>query len=358
MKFVNNIVLATVAVGLASPVCALELDAKNGVKLSMGGYVKAQGIYFDPDGSDRFFEGDARETRFNISTARTVEGHQAQVFIEGDFWDNHTTMESDNSHAWRLRHAYLKVDNFTAGQTWNGQFMATARLDTEIMDFWNLGYGTIWGNGAVIRSDIVLHYKLGGALLTLQDPVYADADVPDLVASYSLKTGNGHEFNVAVTGREVDTGISGSEYGAAVSVASRLQFGKTSVHLSAFTGEGAGVYAGWGYNGMRGAATSDVNEAGDLITVTGFAAGMGHRFSDKIRANLRYAQVKADEVASNIDDDTLKLMHANLIYTYVPGIEFGIEWRDQSAATRPPTSASSSLRPAGRQFEVMAKYRF
>ncbi|TCK04320.1 porin [Marinobacterium mangrovicola] len=355
---IKKIAAAIMVAGLSSQVSALELGEFNGTTFSVGGYVKAEGVFSMPDDDDNFFEGGARQSRINFSAAKNVDGHQVRGFIESDFWDNNTT-NNDSTYAMRLRHAYISVDNLTVGQTWNGQFFATAPFDTEMINLWGVGTGTLAGNGAVIRPDLVLHYSLGGFRFTFQDPVYEDADYPDMVVAYTKRTQGGHAFNLAITGREVETVGDESDFGAAISLASKFRFGNTSFSLSGFTGEGAGIYAGWGYNGAMGPATSDYNPVKDeLIRTTGFAVGASHKFNDQWRANIRYGQTKADEVAAGMDEDTLKLALVNLIYTHSTGVDFGIEFRDQNVANRPPSAANTSQRPAGSQVEVMAMYKF
>ncbi|MBB5321738.1 porin [Marinobacter oulmenensis] len=374
MMLKNKLALAIIAVGISTQAAAVEIGEFNGTQLSIGGYVKAEGIVDMPDDGDQDFEGSMRQTRLNVSAKRKIQGHNVKAFVEGDFWDNNMT-DSDSTYALRLRHAYIGVDNFTIGQTWNGQFFANAPFDVEMVNFWGLGTGTIAGNGAVVRPDLGIHYTLGGLRLTLQDPVYDQAGFPDMVAAYTYRTG-GHAFNLAVTGREVGVddalgnGGDDTEFGAAISAAAKLQFADTTLAFSAFTGEGAGVYAGWGYNGAYGPnQETDVNsETGDLIKTTGFSAGVTQKFMDNLRGTIRYGQVESDEINTGAGigpqpvDDTLKMVNVNLIYTYLPGLDLGIEWRDQNAGTRvaggPNDPASSSMRPKGQQVELFAKYSF
>lgn len=357
MMIRKKLALAIMVAGISSQASALELGEINGTKFSVGGYIKAEGIFTDPDDGDTSFEGSARQTRINFAADRQVDGHKLRAFVEGDFWDNNTA--TDSTYAWRLRHAYLQVDGLTVGQTWNGQFFANAPFDVEMINFFGLGTGTIAGSGAVVRPDLVMHYTNGGLRLTLQDPIYSDANIPDMVAAYTYRTESGHAFNVALTGREVETLNNDSEFGAAISLAGKLKFGNTSLALSGYTGKGNNIYSGWGYGGASSPVNEgEMNAAGDLVKTTGFSAGVSHRFNDKLRGNIRYGQVTADEVAGNVADDTFKMTNVNLIYTYMPGLDFGIEWRDQNAANRPPTSAGSSLRPAGQQIELMAMYKF
>ncbi|WP_067218488.1 porin [Marinomonas gallaica] len=360
MMIKTKVALAVLAAGLSSQVLAVELGEFNGTKFNVGGYLKAETVFDRPDDGKNTVEGSVRQSRFNLGTSSMVEGHKVRGFIEGDFWDNNTS--SDSSYAWRLRHAYINIDNVTVGQTWNGQFYANAPFDTEMINFWGLGIGTIAGNGAPVRPDLVVHYTTNGWRFTLQDPVYSNADVPDAVVAYTRRTQSGHAFNVALTGREVDTtptvdSDDQSDYGVAISLASKLKFGDTSLSLSAFTGEGAGVYAGWGYLGNTGpSGVTEVDSNGDMVTLTGFSAGIGHKFSDKLRANLRYGQVHSDKSA--LSEATLQQTTLNMIYTYLPQVELGIELRDQNAANRPPSSQGTSARPAGSQVELMAMYKF
>lgn len=352
----KQLFLAFMLTGLSFNSLALDLGEFEGMKFSVGGYVKAEGQFNMPDDGDRGFEGGARQTRLNLTVAKTIQSHKLKGFVETDFWDDNT--ESDSTYAPRIRHAYLQVDNLTIGQTWNGHFFATALFDVEMIDFWNPGYGSISANGAVVRPDLVVHYTHGGARFSLQDPVYTDADVPDMIASYTHRMPNGHAMNLAVFGREIETGTDDSKFGVGVSAAAKLKFDNITVGMTAYTGKGGGVYAGWGYNGARGTATADVNDNGDLISTTGFSIGATYKFSEQWRSTLRYGQVEADEVADTMTEDTIRMAHWNLIYTYLPNLEFGLEVRDQNAASRPPTSAGTSVRPAGQQVELMAKYQF
>src|SRR5690554_888836 len=212
MMFKNKLALAILAAGISTQAAAAEIGEFNGTKLSIGGYVKAEGVYDMPENGSDDFAGSMRQTRLNVSAVKQVDGHTLKAFVEGDFWDNNIGADfADGTYGLRLRHAYVAVDNVTVGQTWNGQFFANAPFDVEMVNFWGLGVGTIAGNGAVIRPDLVAHYTLGGLRLTLQDPVQEGSAYPDMVAAYTYRTG-GHAFNAAITGREVqDTGNNGDD---------------------------------------------------------------------------------------------------------------------------------------------------
>ncbi|WP_027855262.1 hypothetical protein [Marinobacterium litorale] len=347
MMIKNKLALAVMVAGISTQVSAVELGEFNGTTFSVGGYIKGEAIIDRPDdvaktayGDDDSFDSTARQSRVNFKASKSVEGHKLTGFVEGDFYGSGST-----SYDWRLRHAYMQVDNLTVGQTWNGQFWTNAPFDVEILDFFGTGVGSFAGSGAVVRPDLVVHYTTGGFRFTAQDPLYADADIPDLVAAYTYRAKSGHAVNIAVSGREVETdpAASDSEFGVSLQLSGKFKFGNTSVAAGAFSGEGGAVYAGWG---------DDVDASNDLTTTTGFYAGISQKFSPKLRGNLRYGQVESDEIVRE-GEDTVRMTNVNLIYTYVPGLDFGIEWRDRSATTIP-----TGLRTAGQQIEVMAMYKF
>ena len=361
MKLVNILSLSILTAMASTTTSAIELGEFDGTTFSVGGYVKAEGIFSKPDDDDNFFEGSARQSRVNFTAARTIDGHKVKGFIESDFWDNSTAASGDSTYGMRLRHAYIAVDNLTVGQTWNGQFFSSAPFDVESINFFGAGMGTIGGGGGIVRPDLVLHYRTNGLLLTAQDPAFSDASYPDISVGYTKRTESGHAFNVSASGREVGAGTAGDQgkFGAAISLAAKLKLSaNTKLAVSAFTGEGAGVYAGWGYDGEKGPGSKDYDPTtGDLITTTGFSTGISHKFNSKLRGNIRYGQLTASEVTPGMDD-TYKQSNANLIYTYLPNLDLGIELRDQNMRIRPPHANGSSNRPAGKQIELMAMYKF
>lgn len=352
MKKINKLAIAVLSAAAVSSANAADLGEINGTKFSVGGYIKAEGVFNDPDAGDSSFDGTARESRVNFKATKEVNGHKVTAFVEGDFWgDFHT----NSSYNWRLRHAFVQVDNVTVGQTWNGQFWAVAPLDGEMMNFWGLGAGTIAGNGARVRRDVVLHYTNAGFRFSAQDPIYLDSDTPDLVLSYTKKLESGSAYNVALTGREVQNGT-GSDYGVGISAAAKLLLGSSSqLRVSAYAGEGMGVYSGVCVGGAWvnvGDANCDA-EGGSLVDQTGYAVAYRHQFNSKLRSTVRYGEVNVDDVA----DTNLEMTTANLIYTYLPNLDLGVEWRDQNIDTL-AVGPFAGARPAGNQLEIMAKYRF
>ncbi|MBH0006811.1 porin [Psychrobacter sp. SWN149] len=343
MLYIKRLSLGVAILASAASAQAIEIVTKGDTNLSIGGYIKAEGLFNSPDEGDSEFQGNLRQSRINVKTTKTVEDKKLTGFIEGDFYGDYATGGSNL----RLRHAYVQLDDLTVGKTWNGQFLAVAPLSTEQIDFWGTGVGTISGGGSYIRPDLTLHYTHKGFRFSAQEPAYDNANLPDLVMSYKDSLSN-FDYNVALTAREVKNGED-SDTGVGVSLAGKLKIGDDSVHASVYSGDGMGAYSAicvGGPLGRTGGVDCDA-EDGKLISQTGYSVGYKHQFTQKLRGNLRYGEVNVDDAA----DTSATVKSANLIYEYLPDLDVGIEWREQNKTTLP-------WMPAGQQIEVMAKYTF
>lgn len=334
---------------------AIELGEFDGTAVSIGGYFKAEGNFNNPDAGDSDFKGTSGQSRLNFKAQREINGHNLTGFIEGDFYGGDVT---DSSHELRLRHAFIKVDNLTVGQTWSGQFLASVPYDIPFLDFFNAGKGNLGGNGGVVRPNLVMHYEQMGFRVSLQEPINSEASYPDFVLNYAKKFDNGLALSIAFTGRDVaksnvTNDSDDSKFAGSVIYASKYTFGDTGLHLNGYSGKGQGVYAGFGYGGAWNPSLRpvvDVDSNGKLVTTTGLVVGISHKLTDKITGAVRYAQVEADKTTLG-SEDKFDIKHVNLVYSYLPGLDFGIEWRDQNLPSHP-------TRPAGQQVEIMAMYKF
>lgn len=354
---------AACCLSTASGAYAVQIADIDGTKVSLGGYVKAEGVFNRPDGnaaagSENSFLAGMRQSRLNLKIAKDVDGHKVSGFFEGDFYGN-SKADAGTAIYWRMRHAAIQVDNVMVGQFWNGQMLATAPLDPGMINFWGAGVGTIGGNGATVRPQLLMHYKTDGLRLSVQDPVYTDAGYPDLVASYLIKTESGVAVSLAATGRDTDTtpdvDDSESKFGAGFSVSGKVPVGKSSLHLSGYSGKGMGAYSGVGVGGAyRGADRIDA-EDGDLVSQTGFVAGVKHSFSDNLKGTVRYAKITVDDEA----ETELVMNNVNLVYTYLKGLDIGMEWRRQTLGTVSQADSDwQRTRPKGQQLEFMAMFKF
>jgi len=340
MLYLKKLSFGLAVFGVCAQAQAIELVTNGDTTLSIGGYVKAEGIFNPPDEGDSEFKGSARQSRINFKTTKTLDDKKLTGFIEGDFYGNYGTGKKGGAEL-RLRHAYFQVDDLTVGKTWNGQFLAVYPLLTEQLDFLGTGLGTIAGGGAYIRPDLTLHYVYKGLRFTAQDPVFEEASLPDMVISYKDNISN-FSYNVAATAREAENG-NDSDVGVGVSLAGKLNLGNDSLHASVYNGKGMGAYS----TVCVGSSPNCDAEDGKLVSQTGYTVGYRHKFTEKLLSNMRYGEINVDDAA----DTSVNVKSVNLVYEYIPDLDIGIEWRDRSDKT-------ISQVKKGQQVEVMAKYNF
>lgn len=343
MLDIKKLSFSLAVLGACGQAQAIDVVTHKDATLSIGGYVKAEGIFYSSDESESEFKGSARQTRINLKTTKNVEDKKLTGFIEGDFYGNAANGGSDL----RLRHAYVQLDDLTIGKTWNGQFLAVYPLLTEQLDFRGTGLGTISGGGADIRPDLTVHYTHKGIRFTAQDPVYDEANLPDMIVSYK-NTISDISYNFAVTARETKNGDD-SDIGVGASLAGKLNLGNDSLHASVYNGKGMGAYSTVCVGKVLGATDIPDCDAedGELVSQTGFTVGYRHKFTEKLFSNMRYGEINVDDAS----DTSVNVKSINLVYNYLPDLDFGIEWRDRSDKTFAQVKK-------GQQVEVMAKYNF
>lgn len=312
-------------------VTAFELGEFGGTKVSLSGYVKAEGIYEDPKNSESSFFGRGNQTRFGIKTQTNKDGLPVLGFVEGDFYGGAYPTEGND---FRLRHAFVKVGNTTFGQTWTGQFWAVAYPD--YLDFLGGPRGTL--GGLNFRTSLV-SYKLDGLRFTAQDPVRTGANTPDIAINYNLPLSGGSKLILTASGREVENG----DFVAGAALGSKFMMGKHSVNINLHHGKGLAAFTGVGVNGSL---TGEI-ENNEAVSQTGYNIAFRYVISPEWRTNLAYTSVEVDDQANT----EYESQRVNLIHNILPELEVGIEWRKHSLSFGP-------LIPEGQQVEVMAKYSF
>lgn len=334
MNYRNVLLALTAATGFsaAPSIHALELGTFNDTAFSIGGFVKAEGVYEKVDDGDSRIFGRSNETRINLKAVTQKHGHTLVGFIEGDFYGG--TYPGENSDL-RLRHAFIKIDQTTVGQTWTGQFWAVAYHD--YLDFLGGPRGTLGGFN--FRTNLISH-ELAGFRFTAQDPINDDAETPDLAINYNLKLDGGHSVILTASGREIENG----DFVGGAALGSKFMIGRHSVNLNAHYGEGLGAFTGVGVNNSL--ASPDV-ENGESVSQSGVDLGFRYVIDSAWRANVAYTAVEVDDDANT----NYKAYRANLIHSMTPDIDVGVEWRKYSLAFGP-------LLPKGQQVEFMAKYKF
>jgi hypothetical protein len=148
--------------------------------------------------SDMTADFQARETRINFRADTTTGGgDKITAFIEMDFLTHGDGNEVvSNSYSPRLRHAFIKYNKWTFGQTWS-TFMDVAALP-EALDFVGPAESTTFIRQSMIR------YTTGNLELAVENPQTFVADpgdvggnerdrstAPDMIARYTFKLDGG-----------------------------------------------------------------------------------------------------------------------------------------------------------------------
>ena len=213
------------------------------------------------------------------------------------------------------------------GQTWSGQFLG--KMGNDIIDFANGDRGTLaLGNARMT----LMHYELGGARFSFQEPIYNDASIPDMAYGYRHTFESGNVLGALLSVREMEN----DDVGAGIAFSGKLMLGRDDVRFNAHYGDGLAVFTGIG---------SDVS-GDDAMGQYGYNLAYRHLWSNKLRSSVQYTHTKVDDA----DDTEYESVHANLIYNFIPDLEFGIEWRKYQLT---PVAVYN-----GQQVEVMVKYSF
>lgn len=321
-------------------------------RLKLSGYVKADFLY-DLDGTlDRrqllmstipaegtpehensgYISLFAAETRFGIDVRRVVDGKPPlRLFVEGDFWPG--------GQAFRLRHAYMGVDDFVIGQTWTTLSILES-LVTAI-DF-AAGDALFGGRTTQVRyqrraSD---RWKFAVALESLDfmgiensldQPGQPSAALPVLAvrADYHWSTG------LVVIGSSLaqlrwDGGAEGPDAKALqfdAVVGGRQYLGADFFTWNVAVGRGAGenimAFAGSGANAVL---TAD----GELETMPAFSVVLGfvHKWSATLVSNASFAYGWLDTPDSRAPLALKRggIGHLNLIWRATEEFSAGVEW--------------------------------
>ena len=315
--------LATGLLSIASIANAgYTFDLSNNDKITFGGYIKADvrtisGDVSSPVTNDDYWIGhgavvdDISTTKFSVNetrfNAKYVHG-DVTGFIEMDFLGGGGNQIVSNSSHPRLRHAFIKYNNFLVGQTWT-TFQNTSSL-AEAADF-----GGPLNASAFIRQGQI-RYTNGGLQLSLENPNSDKGDssqdsIPDVIAKYTFK---GDWGNVSVSGlaRQLNTVGGNTESAIGFGVAGRIKtFGKDDFRFQVHGGN-TGRYVG-------------VVAARDLVgeeaeETTSFMVAYRHFWTDDMRSTVFYGSTDAD--LANTKRNHVAI---NLFKNYTKQLSFGIE---------------------------------
>jgi len=277
----------------------------------------------------------ARETRINFRADTTTPGGDSiTAFIEMDFFIHGDGNEVvSNSYSPRLRHAFIKYNKWTFGQTWS-TFQDVGALP-EALDFVGPAESTTFIRQAMVR------YTTGNLELAVENPeafVAGAGDVergrstmPDLIGRYTFKLGDkGSYVKVAGLYRSIKVGdIAGSqrdETGYGVSVSSKLMFGNGADLRAMVTyGDGVGRYIGLGF--VRDGYIGLDNEISTAEALAYFVS-LRMPFGNGWRANVMYGNTSidydSDALAAGLNDSGSSI-HVNLIKNILPKLDVGAE---------------------------------
>src|SRR5210317_1279832 len=214
-KFKLQFTLVGAALALFSSAGMVLADDAPTTTYKFGGYAKFDAMFTDysngtPDGnslmrqfyyapqipvsgssSDSTTDFQARESRLNFRVDhKTAGGHSVTAFVEMDFFTHVDGNEVvSNSYSPRIRHAFIKYDNWTFGQTWS-TFQDVVALP-EALDFVGPAESTTFIRQSMIR------YTTGNLELAVENPesfvsggTRDLSTMPDLIGRYTFKFGD------------------------------------------------------------------------------------------------------------------------------------------------------------------------
>jgi hypothetical protein len=285
-------------------------------------------------GGDTTADFQARESRLNFrADTTTAGGNKITAFVEMDFFthvDGNQTVS--NSYSPRLRHAFIKYNKWTFGQTWS-TFQDVSVLP-EALDFVGPAESTTFIRQAMIR------YTAGNLELAAENPqtFVAGADrrdlstMPDLIARYTFKLNGGSYIRLAglvrslkVIPNDETSEVDETAYG--ISASAKFKFDNGSdLRAMVTVGDGVGRYVGLGLvrDGYIDAVTNNIETADDLAWFVSYRAV----WNDKWRSNFMYGTNSIDynddlQVAGFTDNASS--FHVNLIHNVLPKLDIGAE---------------------------------
>lgn len=286
---------------LAAGAAAAVSTTFGDTEFSLGGYIKLDAVYssysdapggnapadrgraftipalipVESAGSDRDGATDftARESRFNIGTTTSKNGHRIKTFIEVDFldpaFDGALANEERlvNSSNPRMRHAFVAWDDpngnsWLFGQTWS-TFMDLGAYP-DLLDFIGPSEGMTFIRQTQVR------YTRGPLQIALENPettVLPNANtggggfndnenLPDLVGKLRFTRNDGSLISFSALLRQLDgDGITpggDKEIGYGINVSGKKMLGRDDIRFQANFGDGIGRYLGLNTAPRRG----------------------------------------------------------------------------------------------------------
>ena len=355
----NRLSAALVGVGAAvvlgiAPAGAAEIDdlkakvealeKKLSTSVSISGYVKGDfyldnrndlGAAFDAPGvrldgaagddeNDGAVGAHARQSRFRLSTSTDTSYGALRTVVETDFYGASSVL--------RLRHAYGVLGPVLAGQAWT--LLSEEDTFADTVDF-NGPAGTIWSRRPQLRLSLPLGEGFVGQM-AVETP-YAGNELPAFVAALRYRSGWGAVALAGSVGR-IDEG--GESEGAhALHIGGHLNVTDATQVVATLS-----MTSGLGFIWGGGSGTVMVGTDLKAQETMGGIAGASHGWSDTIRSGVYFGWAQTDRAsgvpAADVatDNKSVRTVHANVIWSPVPGSDIGLEvmhgWREINAGTK------------------------
>ncbi|MEX2357620.1 MAG: DcaP family trimeric outer membrane transporter, partial [Pirellulaceae bacterium] len=313
------------------------------VALKIGGYVKADLIHdYDAiDSTDSFDTTSiptsgigrentrfhARQSRLSFDTRWRLNGEVAKAFVEADFFGG-------DGDFFRLRHAYGRVGNFTAGQTWTTFTDPSAVPQT--LDFEG-AVSNVNRRQGLVRWDQPLWIDSLSLAIAVEDPrIIVEApslvsgegrtESPDFITRLRSEHDWG-EFQGAFVLRHLgfqpvgEPVIDGTAWGFNFTGAAMLGE-RTRAYSQITFGEGIGSYRG----------SPDVVATGpdtaEILPMFGWMIGVHHEWADRLTSNFTYSKLSLEDLPgqdpTNLRDTTY--LAANIIANPYERVFCGVEY--------------------------------
>ena len=293
----------------------------------------------------------AKETRLYLRGSGLVLGHKVAINAEFDFISGqlgqgiagapNEAVTNPYNPAFRL--GYIDFDNFRIGQDWSTLQNLVALPDVIDLINWP-------SEGTVFSRQPQLRYTWGPLAVALENSestvatfggnsfaVTDDNTIPDLVWRYTLKAAAWGEYTLSGAVRQIsDRGTIGGgndqAVGYGLSFAGRIPlWGQDDLRFTVSGGDGFGRYLA-----LNTVGDAIVDSNGRLRTIevyNGFVA-WHHPWNEQWRSNLALSAFHAN--TGQIDDGSIfgaavsrnvRSVTANLLYSPIPKITFGAEYR-------------------------------
>jgi len=298
------------------------------------------------DGADAQLDFSARDSRLWVKTRTPSQYGMVRALIETDFWGSNGSETVANSHGLRLRHAYVQVGPWTAGQT-NSVFNAAVTMDTlyDALDYTLVRQPLLryeaqnegWSWALSLEEPETTLYNAAGTLLTPNDD-----RLPDIGGRLRLFASRG-EAGAAVMLRRLYhdgavAGTSDSALGWGINTYAMVRLGGDGELYGGLAGgEGIGRYLA--YNAFP---AGSVDAEGDIRVQPSWGAHLGYRhwWRDDLRSTAAVSGVRTDNgIAVGTLTRQSGSLQLNLIWTPLKDLLTGVEY----AHARRETEAGDGL---------------